>query len=269
MQSSNVGREEQEMPISDLKKDKLRKLELERGGVAFADYKSSPTPIPTVVISLGGLGARTLNTLKGKFTRDIGECDHIWFRMIDSDEATFDDFCKERHGGMFNDSSDAHMESEETISLYERVPAGVLAPAVIPPYIDKWLNPALKGRQFGNSGAQMTRQIGRVMVLNYTVYERVRHELKISLIEALHSAHGGPINIILIAGVSGGTGGGIVTDVSYMIHDLMEQYHAPANYKLAGYIFTPDAQFTVPAIAANKVIKAALERMVCYPSRGQ
>ena len=83
------------MPLSDLKKDKLKKLELERGGVAFATAKSSPTPTPTVVISLGGLGAQTLNALKGKFSKDIVDCDHIWFRMIDTDETTFGDFCRQ------------------------------------------------------------------------------------------------------------------------------------------------------------------------------
>ena len=133
------------MPLSDLKKDKLKKLELERGGVAFATAKSSPTPTPTVVISLGGLGAQTLNALKGKFSKDIVDCDHIWFRMIDTDETTFGDFCKVKADGTPNDSPDAHMESGETIPLYDGNLSNCLAPAFIPAYIDRWLNPSLRG----------------------------------------------------------------------------------------------------------------------------
>ncbi len=239
-------------------KKNIQSLALEKKGCAFADNKSSPTFLSTVVISLGGLGAQTLNKLKGKFTREVGECDHIWFRMIDSDEAIFNDYCMERPDGMLNDSPDAHMESGEMIHLYDQSLRDCLAPTVIPAYIDKWLNPALKGREIRPDGAQMTRQIGRAMLLNH--YERVRHELEISLIGALHAPYRRPINIILIAGVSGGTGGGTVIDVSYMIHDLMNQYHASTNYTLAGYIFTPDAQFFGPVTYHSPENKAALER---------
>ena len=75
------------MNLSSFMKKNIQSLALEKKGCAFADNKSSPTFLSTVVISLGGLGAQTLNKLKGKVTREVGECDHIWFRMIDSDEA--------------------------------------------------------------------------------------------------------------------------------------------------------------------------------------
>ena len=57
------------MALSPTKKEKLRDLELERGGVAFVSERSSATPTPTVIISLGGLGGQSLNALKGKFIR--------------------------------------------------------------------------------------------------------------------------------------------------------------------------------------------------------
>ena len=63
------------MALSPLKKEKLAQLELNKGGVAFVSQKSSVTPNPTVIISLGGLGGKTLNALKGKFVREIGESD--------------------------------------------------------------------------------------------------------------------------------------------------------------------------------------------------
>ena len=247
------------MKLSSIKEENLQSLALEKKGCAFADHKSSPTPIPTVVISLGGLGAQTLNTLKGKFIRNIGECDHIWFRMIDSDEFTLDDYCKEQHSGMRNDSPDAHMEREETISLYDGNLSNCLSPVFIPDYIDRWLNPALRGRGIRNNGAQMTRQIGRAMVVHDSVYSRVSQNLEIILNEAIEAARGGEVRVILIAGVSGGTGSGSVIDVAYLIHDLMTRF-ACKNYDLAGFIFTPDAQFKLPAIAASPTIRANLER---------
>ena len=237
------------MKLSSIKEENLQSLALDRKGVAFVDHKSSPTPIPTIVISLGGLGAETLNTLKGKFTRDIGECDHIWFRMIDTDVVTLDEYCKVKADGTPNHSSDAHMESEETILLYDMALRNCLAPAFIPAYIDKWLNPALEKNEIWPDGARQMRQLGRVMAVHDSVYTRVRRKLCI-FYDAIRAANGGPINIILIAGVSGGTGGGCVIDISYMIHDLMREF-GYANYKLAGYLFTPDALFSIPVIANN------------------
>ena len=73
------------MPLSEEQRQKLKELELKRGGVAFAREKTSVTPVPTVIISLGGLGAKTLNMLKGKFSRQIGSSNHVYFRMIDTD----------------------------------------------------------------------------------------------------------------------------------------------------------------------------------------
>ena len=241
------------------KKENLSSLALKRKGCAFADYKSSPTPIPTVVISLGGLGAETLNTLKGKFTREVGECDHIWFRMIDTDEETLRRFDKLSYFGLSYYLSDAHMESGEMIHLYDQSLRSCLAPAMIPAYIDKWLNPALKGSKIRPDGAQMTRQIGRTMLVHDSVYSRVSQNLEIILNEAIKAAFGGRVRVILIAGVSGGTGSGSVIDVAYMIHDLMRRL-ACRNYNLAGYIFTPDAQLAVPGIAAIPTIRANLER---------
>ena len=70
------------MPLSEEQRQKLKELELKRGGVAFAREKTSVTPVPTVIISLGGLGAKTLNMLKGKFSRQIGSSNHVYYSPI-------------------------------------------------------------------------------------------------------------------------------------------------------------------------------------------
>ena len=80
--------------LDPIKKEKLRELELKRGGAAFASQRSSVTPTPTIVVSLGGLGGQTLNVLKGKFIRQIGGSDHIYFRMIDTSQTEIDNLKK-------------------------------------------------------------------------------------------------------------------------------------------------------------------------------
>lgn len=119
------------MPLSEEQRQKLKELELKRGGVAFAREKTSVTPVPTVIISLGGLGAKTLNMLKGKFSRQIGSSNHVYFRMIDTDNQEFAQVRKLREDGSPNPNGE--LETEETISLYDPAIAGILGMATIPP----------------------------------------------------------------------------------------------------------------------------------------
>lgn len=248
------------MALSPTKKEKLRELELERGGVAFVSERSSVTPTPTVVISLGGLGAKTLNALKGKFTREIGKSDHIFFRMIDTDESEFNSLLKVKKDGTVNTSPVANLEQEETIPLFDTAIANILMPGVIPPNIKNWLNSSLIGTELDNTGAQQIRQIGRAMLTNDVCYDSVRSKLNSVILDAIsQKTTGGNVDVIVIAGISGGTGSGTIIDLTYMIHDIFRAAGC-TDYQLAGYIYTPDAQFKVPSIAANSTIQQNLKK---------
>ena len=223
------------MTLSPTKKEKLRELELERGGVAFVSKRSSVTPTPTVIISLGGLGAKTLNVLKGKFSRQIGKSDHVYFRMIDTDQNEFRNLVKVKEDGTLNPTG--NLEQEEAISLYESAIANILMPGTIPPNIKSWLNSELLGKPLKNNGAQQIRQIGRVMLTNDTSYNNVRMQLNTVIQDAISKrAPEGSVDVIVIAGVSGGTGSGTVVDATYMIHDIFGSAGC-TDYRIAGYIY--------------------------------
>ena len=160
------------MALSPTKKEKLKELELERGGVAFVSERSSVTPTPTVIISLGGLGAKTLNALKGKFTRQNGKSDHVYFRMIDTDGDEFNNLLKVKNDGTVNPTG--NLEQEEGISLYDSAIANILMPGTIPPNIKNWLNSELLGIKLENNGAQQVRQIGRAMLTNDVSYSNLK-----------------------------------------------------------------------------------------------
>lgn len=246
------------MALSPTKKEKLRDLELERGGVAFVSERSSVTPTPTVIISLGGLGGQTLNALKGKFIRQIGGSDHIYFRMIDTDEKDMNDMLKVKNDGTVNPRG--NLEQEEAVSLYDPAIAGILMPGTIPPNIKNWLNSELLGRKIDNNGAQQTRQIGRVMLTNDVSYNNVRTKLSNVILDAINKRiTNGNVDVILIAGISGGTGSGTIIDAAYMIHDIFRTAGC-TSYRIAGYVYMPDAQFKVPNIAMNPAAKQNLKR---------
>ena len=96
--------------------------------------------------------------LKGKFSRQIGNSEHVYFRAIDTDEKELEQVRKLRADGSRNPNGE--LEKEETISLY---------------------NPVIQ-----NSGAQQTRQIGRAMLVNSISYEYVKKNLWQLSIRRLH-----------------------------------------------------------------------------------
>ena len=244
------------MELSTAKKEKLRDLELKRGGVAFVSEKSSVTSTPTIIIGLGGLGAKTLNALKGKFTRQIGKSDHVYFRAIDTDLSELNSLLKVRSDGILNQLG--NLEKEEVISLYDPSMANILLPGVIPPNIKSWLNGELLGKRLDNIGAQQIRQIGRAMLTNDVNYSNVKAKLTTVIMDAINKRSiGGDINVIVIAGVSGGTGSGTVVDATYMIHDIFRA-SGYSEYRIAGYIYTPDAQFKM--IQMNPIILQNLKK---------
>ena len=216
-------------------------------------------PTPTIVVSLGGLGGQTLNVLKGKFIRQIGGSDHIYFRMIDTCQTEIDNLKKVKSDGTVN--SMGNLEKEEAISLYDPAISHILMPGNIPPYIKSWLNSELIGCIFKNNGAQQNRQIGRAMLANDMVYSMVETKLKSVILDAISKRQSPTdnVHVIVIAGISGGTGSGIIVDTAYMIHDIFRTVGC-TSYRIAGYVYMPDAQFTVPQTAMNPTILQNLKR---------
>lgn len=248
------------MPLTPRQKEKLKELELEKGGVAFASAKSAATPNPTVVISLGGLGGKTLNVLKGKFKREIGSCDHIFFRMIDTSKKDTEELCTTYADGRQNPSKVANLDIGETIALYNSGIAHMLKKENLPPTIAEWLNTELIGTELDNTGARQIRQIGRAMLANGVVYPVVRQKLETVILDAIGKKDpNGHVDVIVIAGISGGTGSGTVVDISYMLHDIF-RVAGCNDYRIAGYIFTPDVQFLVPTIQTNPGIQLNLKK---------
>lgn len=244
------------MALSASQKEKLKALEVERGGVAFASKRSQVKPNPTIVISLGGLGGKTLNILKGKFAKEIGTSDHVYFRMIDTCENDMSSLCTTNADGTPNNNTVANVDRVETIALYNTTMTKILFDP-IPAEITRWLNPQLKGTVIDNTGAQQTRQIGRVMLT--AAYNSVRTKLEAVILDAIGKRGGDNVDVIILAGISGGTGSGTIIDMTYMIHDIFASNQCD-NYRIAGYIYTPDVQFRVPDIQRSTTIQSNLKR---------
>ena len=248
------------MPLSQNKKEKLKDLELNKSGVAFVSEKSHVKPTPTIIIGLGGLGNKTVNMLKGKFEREIGDSDNVFFRVLDTDANETNNISKIKSDGTKNANPSANIDTNEILALYDPIIHKLLHKESIPQNIKNWLHPSLIGKPLKNDGAQQKRQIGRAMLVNDTVYNSVRTKFYTVINDAISKANsfGGNVDVIIVAGISGGTGSGTIIDISYMIHDIFEKLGF-VKYTLAGYIYTPDAQFEVEGIKENENIKLNLQ----------
>lgn len=238
------------MVLSRIKKDNLHELELDNGGIAFTEQKAVPTSYPTLVIGLGGLGCKALNIVKNKYNRQFIKKSHIYFKALDTD---------------MNDlkNIDNYLSDDEKITLYDQRFKNLLTKEIKPLYISNWLNPEIEYLKPENidsledGDSKRIRQIGRVMFVNEFVYEKVRYEIKKTIQEALNTLQYQTmkqINIMLVAGISGGTSGGCLIDLAYMLHDIFREESVDI-YKIASYLYMSDVHSEIDDKEIEDILK--------------
>ena len=120
------------MALTETQRKNLSKLDVMEGtGVFSNNTKVDSVDQPTVIISLGGLGGKTLDELKKQIMRRVNkENNSIRLLAIDSADA---DLAKLVDYGA--------LTREETMSLYDpAIPAMATNRVNIPDHIKKWLN---------------------------------------------------------------------------------------------------------------------------------
>ncbi len=248
----------------DFRGDKVKKLSRKRGGsIVDLVSKSKVVSTPTLVVSLGGLGGDTLNEVKKKFIRrvepQIPGQEKVLFVEVDTDS----NWLSRNEEKLSSDSAQGVMTQSEQVNIvFDTSPAGmgILNTAIhqegIPQHewVDKKLNPTLK---IDSTGAHAIRQMGRLGLSvkgNYDhVYGMVENKLRILCANAPLDGHGAKlVNVILVAGISGGTGSGNIIDFSYMLHLIAKEIGA-VNLSLDAILYTPDVQERVPDVVPDNL----------------
>lgn len=210
-----------------------------------------------LLVGLGGLGSRVVCALKGMLIDNITYDDNINFLMIDSDipemEATIED-SKEHIG--FN--------ALEVISIYrpeiEKALENGITNNPIHENLANWMDPEFPSVTIGTNGANGNRQIGRLMFSN--AYLDIRM-LLFDKLEEIHERTGiGNMDVILVAGVAGGTGSGILSDVAYNIraYGKAKKWN---NLRIGGCLLMPDVLYGNKAIYENTELVARLNANGC------
>lgn len=210
-----------------------------------------------LVIGLGGLGSRAVCALKGMLADNITPEDNINFLMIDSDisemEATIED---SKEGVGFN--------ALEVISIYrpdiENVLENGIAKNPIHENLANWMDPEFPAVTIGRDGAKGNRQIGRLMFSN--AYTDVRMLLFDKLQDVYDRTDSGTVDVIIVSGVSGGTGSGILSDVSYNIraYGKAKKWN---NLRVGGCLLMPDVLFGHKAVYDDTELVSRLNANGC------
>ncbi len=191
-----------------------------------------------LVLGLGGLGGKVVTSLKNKMKDDLTHDDNIHFLWIDSDipamEASIED-SKEGLG----------LNALEIISIYRPNLANILANGIdnnpIHPNLAKWMNSDFPALNIGPDGAKGNRQVGRLMFSN--AYEDMRILLFEKLDEIYSKSATGKMDVIVVSGVAGGTGSGILSDVTYNIKAFAKSKKWK-NVRVGGCLLMPDVLFS-------------------------
>ena len=141
----------------------------------------------------------------------------------------------------------------EVISIYRPNLENILetgtAEGPVQSTIAKWMRPDFPVIPIGRDGAKGNRQIGRLMFSN--AYEDMRILLFEKLDEVYNRSTSGKLDIMVISGISGGTGSGILADLTYNIR-AYGRSKKWQNFRVGGCLLTPDVLFANSSIDWEK-----------------
>lgn len=211
-------------------------LLLSTGGGIVTDIKKSAYQIkPAIIIGLGGAGIDALKAVRKKVYENIlpddpaatePEYKHIKFLAVDTDCESFEGLAEEECMDIHVPDMAARMESDIRCECKEF----------------NWLQEELVS--WSGGPVVPARQVGRYCLFKNIdkITERIR-ELKT---DVTAGAGDSEINVHIITGITGETGGGTFIDMCYIIRDLLG-----SDATLFGYFFMPDVNLNKPGIDKN------------------
>ncbi len=202
---------------------------------------------PLLVIGLGGTGIGLLREVKNVFARRY---------ILDeaSDGTTLNRPARTAYLAIDTDSSEQEGFSTEEFVHLEVPGMGAMLQTrnSLAPYESAWLDPKFNAMRPG-PGAGSIRQASRFMLSRCyaKVYQKISNALTSILASDIESEVPGRLEVVICAGVSGGTGSGTFLDVPQIVRFI--QKHSPFSPNITGYLVLPDATFAMsPSIGVSQ-----------------
>jgi len=243
-------KEEPHMPWRSSVASQISGMNISTGGSAirYQPVKVDKANKPLLVIGLGGTGLRIGRQIKDMFierfkpavtpTPGLDERlpAHTRFLAVDTD---------------LGDMDQLGYQGDERCPIGDPTLAAKLAPAnrhLLPSYISEWLNPNLISHGGnGVDGAQGVRQIGRFDL--FTNADKIVKALTVALNQVMPGQ--GNIQVVIAAGVAGGTGAGTFMDMPYLVRHVAKQLSLTSRLSIMGILVTPDVYAAMDSATAG------------------
>lgn len=213
------------------------------------DFKTQPLFVPAkrkaredtayLIISYGGTGRDALIKIRDTLKTYLSDADYkkyVRILAIDSDLTAQYKDNDEKGDKIFPDNEFFHLAAPGARSALD----------TDKDLIGRWINPVLPNlikndnKYLDGKGASATRQVGRLTLYPSETNNRVRMKVN-ALLGELTDGNNKNLNVIIVTGISGGTGSGTVIDLTYLIRDCLKAKFA--NYKqrvkVSGMVLLP------------------------------
>ena len=203
-------------------------------------------------MGLGGIGGKVVTALKGMLRDEITSEDNIHYLLIDSDIPAMEESIKNSKEGL-------GLNALEVMSIYRPNLEDLLDRGYnnqpVQATLAKWMSPDFPHLHIGTEGAQGNRQIGRLMFSN--AYEDMRILLFEKLEDLYSDSVSKKLDVIVVSSTCGGTGSGILGDVTYNIRAYAKS-RKWNNFRVGGCLLMPDVLFANRDIRENDELRTLL-----------
>lgn len=229
-------------------------------GVLFSRDNTQKTALPLVqqflIIGLGGSGTQTVNRIKGELSRQYTWSNsQVAFLAIDTAGGDLDALTNLEPNEKYLIADAPNIANRHNI-VAQRLP-----------FTNEWIHPSFN-EKFDGAGAGQNRVVCHAKMFDGVGGNYADGNLIHSIADAQALfTNALPIEVIVILGVSGGTGSGGLINIAHFIREALR---SRTDYRLTGYFFMPDV-FQQPTYTASKKANgyAALKELDYYYSARQ
>ena len=226
-----------------------RRMETLKKDPMFAPAKrSAQNNARFLIVSYGGTGGKALQKIRDTLKTYLNAKDYddyVRILAIDTDgTAQYETIAITRPDGTTEEIKKQIFDNSEFCQLSSTGARDALDTDQVT--LGQWINPSLPNmiktdyNYLDGKGASATREVGRLTLYPQATNDTVRKRIS-ALVGELTDGNADPLNVIVVSGISGGTGSGTIIDLTYLIRECIKGMSSflYSRTKVAGMVLLP------------------------------